>query len=137
MWANFWWLLRGHSCSLSVSIVDTQQVVIHHRLSCTSLHGSVSLPPSIFHNNGSRLGPGTDRKLGHPSVSVLPLRAGHHSHWTLQLKPASTSRPFGPLTSKIIHHGTKQSTNTSEIKLSAWQGGASLVLDTNEERGGR
>lgn len=27
-----------------------------------------------FHNNASRLGPATDRKLGHPSMSVLPLR---------------------------------------------------------------
>lgn len=36
---------------------------------------SVSLPPYIlYHNNGSPVGPETDRKLGHPSASALPLR---------------------------------------------------------------
>lgn len=59
---------------LSVSMADAQQVAIHHRPSC---HLSAVCQPGFllyFHNNASRLGPETDRKLGHPSMSVLPLR---------------------------------------------------------------
>lgn len=66
--------LRGHNSSLSVSMADAQQVAIHHRPSC---HLSAVCQPGFllyFHNNASRLGPETDRKLGHPSMSVLPLR---------------------------------------------------------------
>lgn len=115
----------GCNSTLSVSIVDTQQVIIHHEPSCrlSAVRHPASFYIFFFHNNTSRLG-----QKARPSINVCAASAwGHHSLWTLQLKLAVTRRPFGPLTSKIIHGGTKQSSehlrNKTGAKVSRSAGG--------------